>query len=97
MNTAFRFAAAAIALVGLVAATTPARKLEDVEASGVLRAVVYYDNKPFSWEDPETGEGKGIEVELARAIAREMKVDLKLLIRIAGESADDDVRSNIWQ
>ncbi|MEO1281465.1 MAG: transporter substrate-binding domain-containing protein [Pseudomonadota bacterium] len=88
---------AAVALLGLVAASTPARKLEDVEASGVLRVVVYYDNRPFSWEDPKTGEARGIEADLARAVARELGLKPKMLIRIAGESADDDVRSNIWQ
>lgn len=87
----------ALTAFGLAAATTPARKLDDVKESGVLNAVVYYDNPPYSWEDPKTGEGRGIEADLARAVAREMGLKLNLLVRIAGESADDDVRSNIWQ
>lgn len=58
--------------------------------------VLYGDNAPFSWEDKD-GAPKGIEVDLARAVAKELGLEAQILIRMAGESSDDDVRSNIWQ
>lgn len=88
---------AAAALVWAAAAPASARPLQDVEDSGRLIVVLYYNNAPFSWEDKDTGEPKGIEVDLARAIAKEMGLKPHILIRMAGETSDDDVRSNIWQ
>ncbi len=75
--------------------TAFARPLDDVIESGVLRVIVYYDNKPFSWE--EDGKAKGIDADLGRAIAAKLKVTADIIVRTAGEEVDDDLRSNIWQ
>lgn len=94
-STAFGLAAAA--LVWAAAVPASARPLDDVKASGRLIVALYYDNAPFSWEDPKTGQAKGIEADLARAVAKELGLEAQILVRMAGESSDDDVRSNIWQ
>lgn len=90
------FCAAAIMFITATSAVS-ARPLDYVKASRNLHVVVYNDNKPFSWQDEVTGEPHGIEVDLARLIAKELGVNANILLRIAGESADDDVRSNVWQ
>jgi len=77
------------------AAQCVARPLDVVIATGVLNVIVYYDNKPYSWE--EDGKVKGIDADIARAIARELEVKAKVIARTAGEEVDDDLRSNIWQ
>jgi len=60
-----------------------------------LRVVVYEDNKPFSWTEHDVA--KGIEVEVARRLATGLGVEAEIIVRIAGEEVDDDLRSNIWQ
>ncbi|MGD9784629.1 MAG: substrate-binding periplasmic protein [Hyphomicrobiaceae bacterium] len=73
-----------------------ARPLDDVKASGFLRVIVYDDNAPFSWTEAD-GTIKGIDADIARAIAASMGLKPELIARIAGEEVDDDLRSNIWQ
>jgi polar amino acid transport system substrate-binding protein len=72
-----------------------ARPLDEVTASGVLRVAVYGDNVPFS------GEGaagpRGIDVDIARAIADRLKLRLDLRVVDAGETVDGDFRLNLWR
>lgn len=80
----------------LAPATATARPLDDVVASGVLRVIVYDDFAPFSWTAAD-GTVKGIDADIARAIAAGMNLKPDIIARIAGEEVDDDLRSNIWQ
>ncbi|MGE0855933.1 MAG: transporter substrate-binding domain-containing protein, partial [Hyphomicrobiaceae bacterium] len=61
-----------------------ARPLDDVKASGFLRVIVYDDNAPFSWTEAD-GTIKGIDADIARAIAASMGLKPELIARIAGE------------
>jgi len=72
-----------------------ARPLDDVVESGKVTIFVYSDYAPYSWED-DTGE-HGIDVEIGRAIAKYLGVDVEFLIRGADENLDDDLRVNIWK
>lgn len=74
----------------------PARPLELVEKSGEIVFSVYSDFRPFSYRD-EAGEPAGIDVDIAKAIAGEMGLTPKILIRQAGEKVDDDFRINLWK
>ncbi len=85
----------AMMFVMFTAVSGQARPLDDVIESNLLRIVVYYDNRPFSWE--EDGVAKGIDADIGRAIAAKLKVKPEILVRSAGEDVDDDLRSNIWQ
>lgn len=89
---------AAIATILLCAntATSTARPLDEVTASGTLRVVAYIDNKPFSWEG-EDNKPRGIDVDLANAIATELGVKPEIVLRMQGEKADDDLRGNVWR
>jgi ABC-type amino acid transport substrate-binding protein len=89
-------------LVGLLAVllllwgpSARARPLDEVIAAGSLRVVAYLDNAPFSWDDD--GTPRGIDVDLARAIARELGVAAEIVLRMQGEKADDDLRVNVWK
>jgi polar amino acid transport system substrate-binding protein len=72
-----------------------ARPLDEVTAAKSLRVIAYLDNAPFSWE--ADGTSKGIDVDLGRAIARELGVDAEVLLRMQGENQDDDLRGNVWR
>ncbi len=73
-----------------------ARPLDEVQSAKTLRVVAYRDNKPFSYED-DKGKPIGIDVEIGQAIARELGVKADIILRMPGETADDDVRVNVWQ
>lgn len=75
--------------------TAVARPLDQVTADGTLRVAVYGDNAPFS--DVETGQARGIDADLARAVAAKLKVKLDLRVVDAGENVDGDFRLNLWR
>ncbi|AWN40906.1 substrate-binding periplasmic protein [Methylobacterium durans] len=88
----------ALALSGLAllaAGAADARPLDEVVASGTLRVALYGDNAPFSEE--RAGKPRGIDVDLARAIAEKLGVRLDLRIVDAGENVDGDFRLNLWK
>ena len=72
-----------------------ARSLDDVRASGVVSVAVYRDFPPYSWED--NGVAKGVDVEVARAIAKALNVQLQLHWMIPDENLDDDLRNHVWK
>ncbi len=72
-----------------------ARPFDEVMASGVLRVAIYDDNRPFS-EAAQAGP-RGIDADLARAIAERLKLKLDLRVVDAGENVDGDFRLNLWR
>lgn len=73
-----------------------ARPLDEVIKTNYLRVFVYEDFIPFSY----MGEGKkmtGIDVEIAQILADKLGVDLRLFVRQADETVDDDLRNNVWK
>lgn len=72
-----------------------ARPLDQVTASGFVDISVYKDFAPYAYE--ENGELKGLDVEIGRALAAEMKLEPRFMVRMAGETVDDDLRSNVWR
>ena len=93
LGCAARWVAAAVALVASPAA---ARPLDDVLAAKSLRVIAYLENAPFSWE-AAGGSVKGIDVDIGRAVARELGVEAEVILRMQGEKADDDLRANVWK
>lgn len=83
------------AVIFLLSASLQARPLDDVVASKVLRVVAYEDNKPFSWT--VDGKPRGIDVEIGRALAHELGVEIEIILRMQGEEVDDDLRANVWR
>lgn len=72
-----------------------ARPLDDVVKSGYIDIAVYEDFKPYSWS--ESGEPKGIDVDIIREVASRMKLEPRVVVRRAGETLDADLRYNIWR
>lgn len=87
---------AAAVLASAFTGEAAARPLDEVVAAKSLRVVAYLDNAPFSWTDDD-GASKGIDVDIGRAVARELGVDAEIILRMQGEKADDDLRVNVWK
>ena len=79
----------------LLPAAAGARPLDEVIAGGVLRVAVYENNKPFSYVDG--GKLAGIDVDIARELAKELKVEADFIARMQGEDVDTDLRANVWK
>jgi polar amino acid transport system substrate-binding protein len=86
-----------IGAAGAVALPNPlaAAPLDKVKAAGVLRVGLYQDNRPWSWE--EGGRPRGIDVDLAVAIAAALGVKPDIALFPADESVSDDLRNVIWR
>ena len=87
-----RLAGASAALVfGGFASTASATTLAKVKERGALVVGIYNDMPPFHVA------GKGIDVELAQALADTLGVKLSLLPFNADEGMNDDLRNMVWK
>ncbi|MDN3222665.1 substrate-binding periplasmic protein [Pseudomonas nunensis] len=71
------------------------RTYDQMIAAGELKVAVYKDFAPYSFED--AGQPRGVDVDLAQALATALGVKLKLIWAPAGEKLDDDLRDYIWR
>lgn len=85
----FLLAAGAMALAG----SLPARadSLEDIRKRGSLRVAVYNNFPPYSHQ------GKGIDVELAEALGKQLGIAVQIAGYNADEDMDDDLRNMVWR
>ena len=83
------------ALLGLIAAPAAARPLDAVKQTGVLRVAVYQDYKPYSWREDD--KVKGIDVEIAKALADKLGAHLDLFELRADDDINDDLRNGVWR
>jgi len=63
---------------------------------GAIEIAVYADFPPYS-SGKSAAEARGIDVDIARAIARRLGLKLKLRLIAAGESVSDDLRNHVWK
>lgn len=63
----------------------------ELQHKGVLTVAVYKDFYPYS------KSGHGIDIEIARQLAKKLNLDLKLLPFLADDSMGDDLRNMIWK
>jgi len=96
----FRSSARAVAALGVVLSvfvTAPFADAQDVPAltkirqSGVLKVALYRNFAPFS------NEGKGVDVDLAEALAAKLGVKMSPLWFDADENMEDDLRNMVWK
>jgi ABC-type amino acid transport substrate-binding protein len=84
-----------IAALIALACTTPAaaegRDLPEIREKGVIRIALYNDFPPYS------ARGKGIDYEIAEALAKRLQVRLDPLWFNADENVDDDLRNMVWK
>ena len=85
-------------LAGLAALAVPAaaRPLDKLAAGGVLQVAVYRDFAPWSWRD-DAGVLKGIDIDLATALAAAIGLGARFTDFMADESVDDDLRNMVWR
>ena len=94
-----RRAAAALGALAIALHTAPAAAAEDDEKSalekirqrGTLTVALYKEYAPFS------DNGRGIDVDLAEALAAKLGVKMSPLWFHAGEKMDDDLRKMVWK
>ncbi|CAD5373895.1 Transporter substrate-binding domain-containing protein [Rubrivivax sp. A210] len=86
-------AAAALGCAGVGAASAQEElsALARVKRRGRLSVGLYQAMPPFH------ADGKGIDVELARALAAKLGVEFSPLAFPAGENMDDDLRNMVWR
>ena len=79
----------------LFCSTTFARSYDDIIESNEITVAVYSDFIPFSYR--ENGKAKGIDIEVAKHIAKQLGVTLRFRWITADENVEDDLRNNLWK
>lgn len=64
---------------------------QKIQQSGGLKVAVYNEFAPFS------SAGAGIDIDLAKALAKKLGLRLNLLPFPAGENLNDDLRNMVWK
>lgn len=78
------------------AANDEADPLGRVKARGVLEVAVYDAFPPYSYKDAE-GRPTGVDIDIGRALAEKLGLQLKPRLFAAGENMSDDLRNNLWK
>lgn len=91
INKLLGWTALTLALAVPCTALAQARDLDEVKAKGVLRVAMYNDFPPYS------ARGKGVDVDIAGALAKRLGVKLDPLWFDADENVDDDLRNMVWK
>jgi polar amino acid transport system substrate-binding protein len=81
---------AAVAACSMASAASAA-SLAEIKQSGKLRVAVYNEYAPFS------DEGRGIDVDVARALAERLGVAAEIVGFRDADSVEDDLRNVIWK
>lgn len=82
-------------LLYFVAAQAQVRDFDRINESGVLRVALYQNFPPYSFE--QDGQPRGVDYELANALAEGLGLKLELIWAPPGEKLDDDLRDYIWR
>ena len=80
---------------GIFCTATFARSYDDIIESNEIVVAVYRDYIPFSYQ--ENGEAKGIDVALAKHIAKKLGVEVRFRWVTADENVEGDLRNNLWK
>lgn len=81
--------------LSLGVAQAQVRSFDEIIASGVLKAAVYEQFPPYSYQ--ENNQARGLDVELAQKMAEALGVKLELMWISPGKKLDDDLRNFIWK
>ena len=81
-------------LLGSVA-NAQVRSYDTIIDSGVLKVAVYQDFAPYSFT--VDGQPRGVDIDLASALAKALGVRLELMWAPPGEKLEDDLRDLIWR
>ena len=84
-----------ISCCSLLCSTAFSRSYDDIIESKEITVAVYSDFIPFSYQ--ENGQAKGIDIEVAKHIAKQLGVSLRFRWVTADENVEDDLRNNLWK
>jgi polar amino acid transport system substrate-binding protein len=76
-------------------ASAQIRNYDSIIAAGVIKVAVYQDFAPYSFLVDD--KPRGVDVDLATALAKALGVRLELMWAPPGEKLDDDLRDLIWR
>lgn len=82
---------AALLLCASISHAQEASALSRIRQSGILKVAVYKNFAPFSYD------GKGVDVDLANALAGKLGVKTSFLWFDADENMEDDLRNMVWK
>jgi polar amino acid transport system substrate-binding protein len=68
----------------------------ELAPTGNLRAAINYGNTVLAGKDPQTGEARGISVDLAKELAWRLNVPLEIVPYDAAGKVIADAKSNKW-
>ncbi|MEP1535790.1 MAG: transporter substrate-binding domain-containing protein [Paracoccaceae bacterium] len=69
--------------------------MDTIQEQGHMLFAVYEDYPPYSWDD--AGKPRGVDIEIAQIIAKDLGVQAQFNFVSAGENLDADLRNNIWK
>jgi polar amino acid transport system substrate-binding protein len=70
--------------------------LRDLAPTGVLRAGINFGNPVLAQRDPATGQPRGVSVDLARELGRQLDVGVELVTFDAAGKLFDALKSGAW-
>ena len=82
-------------LAAPVQAQAPVRSFDSIVESGVLKVALYEGFAPYSFQ--QDGQPRGVDYEVAAALAGAMGLKLEVIWAPPGEKLDDDLRDYIWR
>jgi polar amino acid transport system substrate-binding protein len=71
------------------------RSFDSINASGVLKVALYENFPPYSFK--QNAQPRGVDYEIAQALAQGLGLKLEVLWAPPGEKLDDDLRDYIWR
>ena len=80
---------------GQVLAQAPVRSYDSITESGVLKVMLYQGFAPYSFQ--QDGQPRGVDYEVAKALAKGLGLTLEVIWAQPGEKLDDDLRDYIWR
>ncbi|MBU2878427.1 MULTISPECIES: transporter substrate-binding domain-containing protein [Aliiglaciecola] len=91
-----RYLIAGIVLfMSMFPAASMARSFDDIMESGYISVAVYNDFPPYSFKQGD--EPKGIDVDVAKEVAKQLELDIRWMWITADENLEDDMRNAIWK
>lgn len=87
----FMLGIGALAVAGALPSFAAAQAELELQRPGMLRIAVYADFPPYS------GGGKGVEIELGKALAARLNLLPDIIEFVADEDMGDDLRNMVWR
>jgi len=72
-----------------------ALSLDQITEKGSITIAVYRDFAPFSYRDK--GKLVGVDVDIAKEVAKDLGVKLQFMELTSDETVDDDLRNAVWK